>query len=62
MPVNLRSTNRTATSGPTQSPHQGVLPRPLTFLDRINSVAVGPGALWVATGSAGTLERFDIRS
>jgi hypothetical protein len=33
---------------------------PLTFFDRLNALAVGPGALWVATGSAGILERFDI--
>ncbi len=35
---------------------------PLTFVDRINALAVGPGALWVATGSAGILQRFDIGS
>ena len=35
---------------------------PLTFVDRINALAVGPGALWVATGSAGILQRFDIPS
>ena len=33
---------------------------PLTFADEINALAVGPGALWVATGSAGILQRFDI--
>ena len=35
---------------------------PLTLVDRINALAVGPGALWVATGSAGILERFDLPS
>ena len=35
---------------------------PLTFVDRINALAVGPGALWVATGSAGILQRFDLPS
>jgi hypothetical protein len=35
---------------------------PLTFVDKLNALAVGPGALWVATGSAGILQRFDIPS
>ena len=35
---------------------------PLTFLDRINALTTGPGALWVATGNAGILQRFDISS
>jgi hypothetical protein len=35
---------------------------PLTFVDKINALAVGPGALWVATDSAGILQRFDIGS
>ena len=35
---------------------------PLTFVDHLNALAVGPGALWVATGDAGILQRFDIPS
>ena len=33
---------------------------PLTIVDRVNALAAGPGALWVATGDAGILQRFDI--
>ncbi len=33
---------------------------PLTIFDHLNALAVGPGALWVATGSTGILQRFDI--
>jgi hypothetical protein len=32
---------------------------PLFIVDHINALAVGPGALWVATGDAGILQRFD---
>jgi hypothetical protein len=35
---------------------------PLTIVPSINSVATSPGALWVATNSAGILQRFDISS
>jgi hypothetical protein len=34
---------------------------PLTIVDNLNAVAVTPGALWVATGDAGILQRFDIQ-
>ena len=34
--------------------------QPLSITDRINALAAGPGALWVATGDAGILQRFDI--
>jgi hypothetical protein len=33
---------------------------PLTIFDHLNAVTVGPEALWVATGDAGILQRFDI--
>jgi hypothetical protein len=33
---------------------------PLTIFDHLNALAAGPGALWVATGTAGILQRFDI--
>jgi hypothetical protein len=33
---------------------------PLTILDHLNALAVSPGALWVATGTTGILQRFDI--
>ena len=32
------------------------------IVDQLNALAVGPGALWVATGCAGILQRFDIPS
>lgn len=35
---------------------------PFRTLDRVNSLATGSGALWVATGDAGILQRFDIPS
>jgi hypothetical protein len=35
---------------------------PLSIVPDINSVATSPGALWVATDSAGILQRFDIPS
>jgi hypothetical protein len=34
---------------------------PLTIVDHLNAVAVTPGALWVATGDTGILQRFDIQ-
>ena len=33
---------------------------PLSIVGGINALATTPGALWVATGDAGILERFDI--
>ena len=35
---------------------------PLTIVDHLNALAVGPGALWVATGDAGILQRFGLQS
>ena len=33
---------------------------PLTIVSRVNALATTPGALWVATGDTGILQRFDI--
>jgi hypothetical protein len=33
---------------------------PLTIVSRINALATTPGALWVATGDTGIVQRFDI--
>ena len=33
---------------------------PLTIFGRVNALATTPGALWVATGDTGILQRFDI--
>ena len=35
---------------------------PINMVDKIVCLAAGPGALWVATGNAGILRRFDITS
>jgi hypothetical protein len=37
----------------------GVL-EPLKIVAPVNSLAITPGALWVATGDSGVLQRFDI--
>ena len=33
---------------------------PLTLYSRLNALATTPGALWVAPGDTGILQRFDI--
>jgi hypothetical protein len=35
---------------------------PIRVLDKVNSLATSPGALWVATGDAGILHRYDLPS